>query len=51
VHPDRSNNSGPSPLTFKTLSVDETIQKSTAGVVYEQVNGGFKVCQQQWQQE
>jgi hypothetical protein len=43
VHPDRSNNSGPSPLTFQTLSVDETIQKSTAGVVYEQVNGGFNI--------
>jgi hypothetical protein len=43
VHPSQSNNSGPSPLTFQTSSVDETIHKSTAGVSFEQVDGGVNI--------
>jgi hypothetical protein len=43
VAPTQLNSSGPSPLTFQTSSIDETIQRSLAGVSFEQAEGGINI--------
>jgi len=43
VAPTQLNSSRPSPLTFQTSSIDETIQKSLAGKSFEQAKGGVNI--------
>jgi len=43
VAPTQLNSSEPSPLTFQTSSIDETIQKSLSGGSFEQAEGGVNI--------